>query len=59
VLRPVADRFEKLFAKRAAARRRRALARAWSLWDAGARSGVVGDVGVECWQEIRCFSPPL
>src|SRR6266403_330082 len=24
-----------------------------------ARSGVVGDVGVECWHEIRCFSPPL
>src|SRR2546425_9111710 len=24
-----------------------------------ARSGVVGDVGVECWHGIRCFSPPL
>src|SRR6266849_5271915 len=24
-----------------------------------ARSGVVGDVGVECWRRIRCFSPPL
>src|SRR5215471_5882145 len=23
------------------------------------RSGVVGDVGVECWRWIRCFSPPL
>src|SRR5258705_11391935 len=23
------------------------------------RTGVVGDVGVECWRRIRCFSPPL
>src|SRR5262249_40147071 len=39
----------------AQARRR---SRAGSLWTHG-RSGVVGDVGVECWRGIRCFSPPL
>src|SRR5256885_10292225 len=44
MLLPVADRFKRIF--------QRAL---W--WSDG--SGVVGDVGVECWHDSRCFSPPL
>src|SRR6516162_10881700 len=34
------------------------LPREGSLWMRD-RSGVVGDVGVECWRWIPCFSPPL
>jgi hypothetical protein len=55
VLLPVPDRLKQIFAMLAAegigGRRRAFVARD--------RSGVVGDVGVECWRWIRCFSPPL
>src|SRR5262245_1158173 len=44
---------------RSSERRRRGNRRRRRAFGAQGRSGVVGDVGVECWRWIRCFSPPL